>query len=618
MIKNIRHNILKKMSQLLTVHSRGRIASIVTNPTGRLFRVAENLKGSISAPTHRKLGRGNIQVSSEQLEVRQLLTAAPSPAVYHNDGTLQIDLDRNGETDIDRTVHQHGDYILSGNWSGKQSTLAVVRPEADGRLHWYADLPHRTAPLHVRYGNAGDIPVVGDWNGNGRDTIGVVRDEGGRYVWLLNNFDGKPVRVAFGKTGDEPVVGDWNGDGVDDPGFVRRVGDRMLWFLSRNAEKLHPRSFYAGKASDVPVVGDWNGDGTDNIGITRSMRNGKLAWFVDTSKAGATRLKPERFQFGHAGDTPIVGHWRLPEINVNGVDDTSSIPGVSFARHQNELTISIENTGTATLRVSDIQLPPGLILRGNQNLTIPAGRSTNILVKRDTEIAGAGVIQLSSNDGSERQVEIPVNWQTREPNIEITGSRSFGTNSVGQRPVEKTFVVRNTGDAVLYLSQPYLSFGKNFDIVRGVPTDVITNGLQPNGVISFTVRALTHESSTPYYHSDYIRIASNDPDEGLKTLRVYSHIRNSRILVSFASESSILNLEMQTRPALTGTVTESAARQASPVTAASFGKRTVSGFDESGKVKPRHVESESAPVEALDTIFINANSSIFENLVGRI
>jgi hypothetical protein len=39
------------------------------------------------------------------------------------------------------------------------------------------------ADLTYRYGRvlAGDLPVVGDWNGNDRDTPGIVRD--GR--WML-------------------------------------------------------------------------------------------------------------------------------------------------------------------------------------------------------------------------------------------------------------------------------------------------------------------------------------------------------------------------------------------------------------------------------------------------
>jgi hypothetical protein len=35
----------------------------------------------------------------------------------------------------------------------------------------------------IRFGRDGDVPVVGDWNGDGRQAIGVVR---GR-TWYLND-----------------------------------------------------------------------------------------------------------------------------------------------------------------------------------------------------------------------------------------------------------------------------------------------------------------------------------------------------------------------------------------------------------------------------------------------
>jgi hypothetical protein len=86
------------------------------------------------------------------------------------------------------------------------------------RLVWY--LRQIEGPgdpdLVVEFGRAGDIPVVGDWNGNGVHTVGVVR--GNR--WLLrdsNNSGAADYDIAFGQAGDIPVVGDWNGDGRTGP-----------------------------------------------------------------------------------------------------------------------------------------------------------------------------------------------------------------------------------------------------------------------------------------------------------------------------------------------------------------------------------------------------------------
>jgi hypothetical protein len=58
----------------------------------------------------------------------------------------------------------------------------------------------------------GDIPVVGDWDGSGKQRIGVFR----AGLWYLDmngdfRFDGSDGRiVSFGLPGDQPVTGDWS------------------------------------------------------------------------------------------------------------------------------------------------------------------------------------------------------------------------------------------------------------------------------------------------------------------------------------------------------------------------------------------------------------------------
>jgi serine-aspartate repeat-containing protein C/D/E len=78
------------------------------------------------------------------------------------------------------------------------------------------------------------------------------------------------VVMHFGRTGDIPVVGDWDGNGVEEIG-VYRAG---RWFLDVNGNKemdAHDKVFEMGGASDRPVVGDWNGDGIDEPGIYREL-----------------------------------------------------------------------------------------------------------------------------------------------------------------------------------------------------------------------------------------------------------------------------------------------------------------------------------------------------------
>ena len=62
------------------------------------------------------------------------------------------------------------------------------------------------------------LPVVGDFNGDGIDEIGVYRD-GTWYIDTNNNgiIDQGDQVFQLGGPGDKPVVGDWDGDGTPNP-----------------------------------------------------------------------------------------------------------------------------------------------------------------------------------------------------------------------------------------------------------------------------------------------------------------------------------------------------------------------------------------------------------------
>ena len=128
---------------------------------------------------------------------------------------------------------------------------------------------------HVfHYGVPGDKPITGDWNGDGIATIGVFRDG----VWYLDtDGDGRFTTAdiaaefdsEFGAVLGEnatPVIGDWNGDGIDDLGLF--VDGH--WKIDSNGDRqfdARDRAFELGGPNDKPVAGDWNGDGIDQPGI---------------------------------------------------------------------------------------------------------------------------------------------------------------------------------------------------------------------------------------------------------------------------------------------------------------------------------------------------------------
>jgi hypothetical protein len=118
------------------------------------------------------------------------------------------------------------------------------------------------------YGEHVDMPLVGDWNGDGIDQIAVYR----LGQWLLDSDgDGRWTKndemVELGELGDEPVVGDFNGDGIDEIGVIR--GD--WWIIDTDGDRRltenDTRIYLPHKSSDSQsVIGDWDGDGKDEPG----------------------------------------------------------------------------------------------------------------------------------------------------------------------------------------------------------------------------------------------------------------------------------------------------------------------------------------------------------------
>jgi hypothetical protein len=127
---------------------------------------------------------------------------------------------------------------------------------------------------HVfRYGAGTNVPVTGDWNGDGIKNIGVFRD--GRWQLDLDGngrWSGGDRQLVYGQAGDLPVVGDFDGDGIDEFGVYRHG----TWFVDMDGNQqldAHDALFAQGDAGDIPVVGDWDGDGIDQPGVYRPIRD---------------------------------------------------------------------------------------------------------------------------------------------------------------------------------------------------------------------------------------------------------------------------------------------------------------------------------------------------------
>ena len=72
----------------------------------------------------------------------------------------------------------------------------------------------------VVLGDADDLPVTGDWDGNGTTDLGVYDQNTATFTLLQTDPLGTPYAtvIPFGVPGDVPVTGDWDGNGISDLG----------------------------------------------------------------------------------------------------------------------------------------------------------------------------------------------------------------------------------------------------------------------------------------------------------------------------------------------------------------------------------------------------------------
>jgi hypothetical protein len=216
---------------------------------------------------------------------------------------------------------------------------------------WYlrSSLTTGVATSTFRYGRGGDIPVMGDWDGDGDDTVGIVRFTEGpagtfTYTWHLRDTNsagsatvapfvfGDVRFVAVDQLGTIPVVGDWDGDGDDTIGvavYDFSLTGHIRWHL-RNSNTAGPPdvSVVYSRGRDTPVTGDWDGDGDDTLGVVRGemwlLRNVLAGGTADISYTYGSRLYLELpvpgDWDGNGTDTPAVLRNRPPTDESGGFE----------------------------------------------------------------------------------------------------------------------------------------------------------------------------------------------------------------------------------------------------------------------------------------------------------
>lgn len=187
----------------------------------------------------------------------------------------------------------------------------------------------------VQFGLDTDIPVIGDWDGDGIDEIGVFRPiaDGGQSKFYLvtqnwtdlgDKAGAADVCVDFAPyPTNVPITGDWDGDGYDDIGGFNPENN-VFYLYNLDLDTSSSKSYKDvpfGATWDIPFIGDWDGDGKDELGVFRSPypaeNPGTNAFYCDRKLTGGQHElgeigndgKPKPYTYGDLKDYPVIGDW---------------------------------------------------------------------------------------------------------------------------------------------------------------------------------------------------------------------------------------------------------------------------------------------------------------------
>jgi len=195
---------------------------------------------------------------------------------------------KNGTTTTAINWGASTDLPVTGDWNGDGRTKVGVFRNSTHMFY----LKNGTSTTTINWGASTDLPVTGDWNGDGRTEVGVFRNP--THTFYLKNGT-TTMAISWGASTDKPVTGDWNGDGRTEVGVFR---PSVHTFYLKNGTTTTAINW--GTSTDKPVTGDWNGDGKTEVGVFRPSVH---TFYL---KNGTTTTA---ISWGASTDLPVTGKW---------------------------------------------------------------------------------------------------------------------------------------------------------------------------------------------------------------------------------------------------------------------------------------------------------------------
>jgi hypothetical protein len=114
------------------------------------------------------------------------------------------------------------------------------------------------ATCNVRHNRA-------DFDGDCKTDISTFNRSTGDWN-VLNSTNNQVPSTHWGQSGDIPTPGDYDGDGKTDHAIFRPASSSSLWAILRSSNGA--AEYYTwGVSGDIPVARDYDGDGQEDIAV---------------------------------------------------------------------------------------------------------------------------------------------------------------------------------------------------------------------------------------------------------------------------------------------------------------------------------------------------------------
>jgi Tol biopolymer transport system component len=201
-----------------------------------------------------------------------------------------------------------GDVPFMGDWDCDGVDTPGLFRQSDAFAYLRNSNTQGIADIRFFFGNPSDIPLAGDFDGNGCDSLSIYRPSEQRFYIInalgANNggLGAADFSFLFGDPGDKPFVGDFDGDGIDEVG-LHRESTGFVYYRNTLTTGIADNQFFFGDPGDRFVSGDWGiVDGVDTPGLFRPGNT--TFYFRHTNTQGNA---DSQIQWGEPGWLPVAG-----------------------------------------------------------------------------------------------------------------------------------------------------------------------------------------------------------------------------------------------------------------------------------------------------------------------